>query len=64
MKTELDKNYLTIKILKQNYWHMGFGNADQGTKKVEERRLTSAQTGVLQESLFIFIATNNIPLKL
>lgn len=43
---------------------MEFGNADQGTKKAEERRLTSACTGVLQESLFILIETNIIPLKL
>lgn len=43
---------------------MEFGNADHGTMKVEERRLTSARTGVLQELLFIFIAANIIHLKL
>lgn len=53
-----------MKILKQNYWYMEFRNSDQGSKKVEEKRLISAWTGVLQESLFIFIAANIIPLKL
>lgn len=62
---ELDINYLGInKLSKQKYWDMEFRNVDEGTKKVEERRLTSAWTGMLQESLFIFIATNIIPLKL
>lgn len=65
MKKVLDKNYLGIqKLSKQNYGDMEFRKVEQGIKKVEERRSTSAWQLCFQEALLIFIGTNiSIPLK-